>query len=185
MKKIVVLFVLSLACALTASATRTIGTFSKGNSMVSANFGMKAFVVPHLGASYEYCILSGFYSSGRGSLGVGAYVGTTFTRLHAFNARVTLHNQFNNMDFYVGMLHGVNLLYTEAIVFHAPKGGLYSEAKDEVISPASWNPHYGFDLFIGWRWAFTENWGMNLELSPIPLPWLSQPILSVGANYKF
>lgn len=119
------MFVLSLACALTASATRTIGTFSKGNSMVSANFGMKAFVAPHLGASYEYCILSGFYSSGRGSLGVGAYVDTTFSRLHAFNARVTLHNQFDNMDFYVGMLHGVNLLYTEAIVLHAPKGSLY------------------------------------------------------------
>ncbi len=179
MRKVVFLvLLLSLTTIFSVSARSTDGALTKGSSLVGANFGMKAFLAPHFGLSYEYCLLSGFYSSGRGSLGVGGYIGTTFGSLHAFNARVTLHNQFNNMDFYVGMLHGVNVLYVKEVTATIL-------GKTEVITPASWNPHYGFDLFLGWRWAFNPNWGMNVELSPLPMFWLSQPILSVGANYRF
>ena len=186
MRKVILVLVLSLAVVFSVSARTNEGAFTKGSSLVGANFGMKAFVVPHFGLSYEYCILSGFYSSGRGSLGVGGYVGTTFGSLHAFNARVTLHNQFNNMDFYLGMLHGVNVLYTKEVVTHFPGNPhLGIPAEDKVITPASWNPHYGFDFFLGWRWAFNENWGMNVELSPLPIPWFSQPLVSAGANFKF
>lgn len=163
MRKLVFVLMLSLIAALTVSAHGGKGAFTKGNSLVGLNFGMKAFLAPHLGASYEYCILDGFFG-GRGSLGVGGYAGSLLTGvMHAVNTRVALHNNFNNMDFYLGVLNGVNFYH--------------------ILG--QWNAFYGFDFFLGWRWAFNDSWGMNLELSPLPWFLLSQPVLSVGANFKF
>ncbi len=170
MKRFVILFALLLGVAFVAGARGKGGDFVKGNSLVNANLGLKYIVVPNFGVSYEYCVASGFFSSGRGSLGVGGYLGTTFGALYAVNTRVTLHNQFDNLDFYVGALNGVNFI-------RIPKTILTEEA--------AMVPYYGFDVFLGFRWAFTENWGMNLELAPIPAGTFTLPFWSVGGSFRF
>ncbi|MGP1362950.1 MAG: hypothetical protein ACTTKZ_04615 [Bacteroides sp.] len=180
MKKFVVVALLLVAVVFAANARGGVGGFKKGESLIGLNFGMKGFILPHIGASYEYCVLSDFYSSGRGSLGVGAYLGTTFRTLHSANVRVTLHNQFDKLDVYIGMVNGVNMVYIPALTWKNPASG-----KEEVLTPGGFAAGYSFDFYLGLRYAFTENWGMNFELAAIPYIGLSMPMLSLGANYKF
>ena len=47
MRKVILVLVLSLAVVFSVSARANEGAFTKGSSLVGANFGMKAFVVPH------------------------------------------------------------------------------------------------------------------------------------------
>ena len=169
MKRFIILFALLLGVVFVAGARSKDAGFVKGNSLINANLGLKYIVVPNFGVSYEYCVASGFFSSGRGSLGVGGYLGTTFGALYAVNTRVTLHNQFDNLDFYVGALNGLNFIHVPATAF----------------SESATAPYYGFDVFLGFRWAFTENWGMNLELAPIPAPTFTLPFWSVGGSFRF
>lgn len=165
MRKLIILLALLLGAICMVHAR---GEFTKGRHLLNANFGLKLYIVPYFSISYEYSVLS----FGRNaSLGVGGYFGTTFGYLHAFNTRVTLHKHIGKSDLYMGMLNGVNIWYTRPSLLNN--------------LTASWNPHYGFDFFLGWRRTFSEHWSGNLELAPIPFFLFTQPYWSVGASYLF
>ena len=159
-----------LAMSFVDNTAHARGEFTKGRQLVNANLGLKMYVVPHFSLSYEYCVASNLFGSNF-SLGVGGYVGTTFGALHAFNTRVALHKHVGKTDYYGGVLNGLNIWYTRAALINDYK--------------ASWNPHYGFDVFFGWRRTFSEHWSLNFELAPIPFFLFTQPYWSVGTTYLF
>ena len=185
MKKFALLLILSVAAVITVCAQEWRGAFVRGKVLHNVNFGMKVLVLPHFGLSDEWCVASGFYKSGRGSLGVGLYAGAGFPKVGlpsmvSICSRVTLHNHLGRrVDFYIGMLNGLNMLNVLQESLDQARG----TAGTTLGFKEGWNPYYGFDFYMGWRWAFTENFGMNLELAPLPWPLFSQPVVSVGISW--
>lgn len=177
---------LSLIAALAVTAHERKGAFTKGNKLLGLDMGVRSFSL-NITASREWCVWSGFYASGRGSLGLGIYSGGNIPIPQYIDRipvivpacmRIILHNQFNMLDFYLGMSNGVNFVVCVNPALRRKVPGFIMEVTQFL------DVHYGFDIFLGLRCAFTERFGMNFELAPLPWFGLSQPIFSAGIVFK-
>lgn len=152
-----------------------------GNSVYDGSYTKK---IPPISLSGEYGVAGDLFNNGRGSVGVGLYLGYTGAKYRAFDnldagwryhnliigARGSLHYQFaNRLDTYLGLLLGYDISMTNEF-------GNF---------PTSNRPHapaiggFQFAFYAGTRYLISDHFGLFAELG------YGTSILNLGLVYKF
>lgn len=164
-------------------------TFSKGDQLISGQIGIGSGLA--VSATYENCVKSGLFTTEKGSIGVGGYVGylhysdnystggsyygDTYKTDWNYNniilgVRGNLHYEFiDRLDSYVGLMLGYEIVNSSSSV----KGG------GESISGDFDTSGFAFSLHLGTRYYFTDNFAAGIEIG------YGVAYANVGVAYKF
>lgn len=150
-------------------------TFEKGVQTASIMIGLpgttgqfSSIVVPPLAAVYEYGVVGNLFSTGKGTIGVGAQGGyqlirtapETYASSIFVGARGALHYEFvSNLDTYAGVALGWGFYGSNA--YNGPTGAFL------------------YQSFIGARYYVTPTLGLGGEVG-----W-GYSLLNVGVTFRF
>lgn len=164
-------------------------TFHKGNQIASLTVGifnnMENVRVPAITATYEYCVLDNMINGKNGSLGLGATagyfatgaktaVGSTWANGGIVGGRASFHYQFaRNLDTYAGLLLGAKMV-TNTVTATAGDASVKVPSSDTSVTTT-----FGWGLYLGGRYYFTPNFGVNLEAG------YGFSVLNLGVTYRF
>lgn len=130
--------------------------FAKGDKVINAGIGLGSsfgsLSLPPLSVSFDYGVADKLVDGENGSISVGGVLGlagSSYANIGLIGARGAFHYQFApKLDTYAGLMLGYNYINW--------KSGYNS-------SFASYNS-FGYNVFIGARYFFTENIGAFAEL---------------------
>lgn len=190
MKKITLLFLLCFCGFVTMSQE----VFYKGTIATNVSIGLGNNVsgfglgFPPVSLAVDYGIVDNLIMGENGSIGIGGYFGfatngktynyldysykARYTRM-AFGVRGTFHYQFlDKLDTYAGLMLG---LYTYNWKYDWSGNYHY----DYYYSPRNSNTSdFAFSAFVGSRYYFNDNWGINAEVG------YGFTYLSAGITYR-
>lgn len=170
MRKLALFFFAIVACISAANAQ---DVFRKGDAAlnIGVGFGGVYFgsgvstVIPPLGVSFDYAVVSDLINGNNGSIGVGAYLGYSAGRVKVnhtvsnktlinnltIGVRGSFHYQFvRNLDTYATLMLGYHHAATTFSV-----GGVKSSSNAGALA---------WGTSIGARYYFSETFGVHAEL---------------------